>query len=150
MDHSAANVIRHYLVGAGYGVLRTTTPSGLWPIFTSRLPDSIDRAIMISNQSGLMDGRNLRTGQTITHPGLQVLIRDMSEEDGYDKAFAIATALDALKRETVVVNASTYIIQAVTRKGDIIPLGSGTQDTELERKRFVHTLNAIATIRRVS
>lgn len=145
MNYSPGNILRKLLVDAGVGTLRSVAPAGNWPIFTTRLPDLIDQAIQISDSAGLTDGRIMRSGQVIVHPGIHILVRDLSDVTSYNKIYTIEAVVDAVYRNNVVFSDATYQVQSVTRSSNIIPLGWEDQEMEIERKRFIHSLNVRMT-----
>lgn len=143
MKHSPADIVRSYLVDAGLGLLPGNEP---WPMHLPPMPDSPDNAVLFKNTAGLYDGRYMQTGEVITHPGVQVLVRSIDEPTAYQKAFQIARILDAVCRNYVTVETSTYFIQSLSRRGDIIPLTNNKDIRETERLRSLYSINYITTI----
>lgn len=118
--------------------------SAAWKMYISFLPDDEDKVIGIFDTAGFQDGRLMADGKQIIHPGVQITVRSLEYKDGWDKANAIALLLDAAKKVSVAVESDgVYTLHNVSRRGDIIPIG-----TELinDRRRHVFTMNMIATI----
>lgn len=140
-----AQAIRRALIDASVCVDSVESPSADWPVFVAALPDGAgakDNAVAVYDTSGVMDGRYMRMGTNIEHPGIQVRVRSTSYTDGWSKIVAIAAALEALLRTVVVVDSESTTIQNVTRKGTPISLGPEPQN----RRRVSFTINAIVTL----
>lgn len=137
-----SDIIYHLLLALGHG----TDPTGedTWPIFVGFLPDAPDEALCVYDTAGRQDGRLMSDGTQIIHPGIQIRVRGKIYLDTYDKIRDIALDLDA-QADTVVTIAAgeDYIVQNVSRTGDIIPLGV----EEIDGRRTHHfTLNAVITL----
>lgn len=146
MKRTPANILRHFLVNAGIGTLPVAGTPTTWPIYTNSLPDTPDNSLMISDTVGMSDGRYMRTGQRVEHPGVQILIRNLDQTVGADKAGVISLFLAAIVRQIVVIGSDSYLIQNVSQRGTIIPLGGEREPRETAKKRFIWTLNAIMTV----
>jgi len=138
--NSPADVIRQLLIELDLG----TEQAGTWPVFVSFLPGTPDNALGIYDTAGKMNGRIMRTGEKIVHPGVQVVVRGSSYIDVIKKVTDIALALDAQCRTIVVMDsANSYILHNVSRSGDVIPLGV---EQEGDRRRHLFTINAVVTM----
>ena len=118
-------------------------PAALWPAYIGRMPDGKQTAtnlIVVYDTEPRQDGRLMRTGERIEHPGLQFRVRAVDYLTGHKKLAIIAAALDVIKRQTVTVDGTAYLIHAIKRIGGIIQLGTD----EVGREGF--TFNATATI----
>lgn len=138
---SPADVIRQMLVDLE---LASDQPDVDWFAYTGFLPDNPNSALCVYDTSGRKDGRLMKTGEQITHPGIQIVIRGLDYLPTRGRAQDIALALDA-QRKTVVAIESTgsYIVHNVSRTGDIISLG---MEMEGDRRRHMFTINAMVTI----
>lgn len=136
---STADVIRQMLVD-----LNLVTDNGDWRAYTGFLPGDPDLAVCVYDTAGTKDGRLLRTGEQIIHPGIMIMVRGRDYLPTRQKAHDIALALDA-QRKTVVAVESTgsYIVHNVSRTGDIMSLG---MESEGDRRRHMFTINAVVTI----
>jgi len=115
-----------------------------WSCFYSLFPDTPDSAICVFDTAALPDGRLMKTGERIEHPGIMVEVRAIVYEDAYTKAQAVAAALDSQIRSSVVLEGEgTYLLHNVSRSGSIIHLGI---EEEGERRRHSFTINATITI----
>lgn len=138
MTTSAARVIRQLLGDLNHGSLS----NGTWPIFVGFLPNSPDNALCVYDTAGVMDGRVMRSGERVEHPGVQIRVRALDYLAARTKAIDIATALDAQIRTEITVDALTYRINNISRAGAILPVG--VEETDRQRHHF--TINAITTI----
>lgn len=151
MDNSSADILRYYLISQGLGSL--PIDDKVWPIYVNQIPDVTDNMILLTDIEGHQDGRNLRTGKKIEHPGIQILVRGIDQPTGFKKTSAIANAVDTCLRQTVITPDGSYLIQAITRKGGLIPLGMEQhykilerQEKEVKRRRFMWVSNTIITV----
>jgi len=137
---SPADIIAHLLVNLGLCTLEDE-----WPISVAILPDTPDEAVCAYDTGGRMDGRILRTGEQIVHPGIQIRVRGKDYLASYAKIRAIALLLD-LQNDILVAfsDEEVYVIQNVSRTGDILPLGIEDIDG---RRCHNFTMNAVLTLR---
>jgi hypothetical protein len=138
---SAAEIIRALIIAGGLGVLYSTYPSGIWPVFVAHLPDTPDSVICVYTTAGVREGRIQTTGQSMGKPGWQVRVRSMDYQDGMNKIQEIAAYFDGVLRDDVDIESDTYIIQAITQTGTIIPLGQNND----KKRRYHFTLNGTIT-----
>lgn len=138
---SEAAVIRQFLIDRGLG---SADADGSWPVFTSFLPDVSDFAICVYDTPGTMDGRIMATGERVIHPGFQIRVTSPLYETGYEKATAIALALDGVNRTNVVISSEeSYLLHNVTRTSPVLSLGV---PEEGDRRRHNFTVNAVMTV----
>ena len=140
---SPAVLLRDSLVTAGEGTLPST--AGAWPVFVSILPQDDNEktdALCIYDTTGERDGRYQTTGETITHPGVQVRIRAASYPTGWAKAMAIVAHLDQILRETV----QGYTLHAVTRAGPPLSLGIEPDGGSENQRWYAFSANATLTV----
>ncbi len=139
---TAADVVRELLTNLGIGA---EGPSGPWPVFVGFLPDRPDNAVCIYDTAGKLDGRIMRSGEQVEHPGIQVRVRGLEYVETREKTEEIARALDAQVRTAITVAPSqNHIIHNISRSGGIIPIGM----EETDRRRYSFTINAMTTIER--
>ena len=140
MDHTAHRIIADLLIELSVG---TSVTTGDWAVFYGSMPDSPDSAIAVFSTEGIKDGRVMNDGEVDFHHGINIQIRDAEQEDGYQRANAIAEALDKQVDDySITVGSSTYTIHAISRKGDVIHVGTEVKDS----KRHLFTINATAAI----
>lgn len=121
-----------------------------WASVAGPLPDSPEwhaNAVSIHDTLGFTDDSILRTGETIEHPGISILVRSSNKTDGWGRIQQIGAALDAIKHTTVVHEEHTYNFQAASR-GPYIHLGPETESQRRPRC-FLFTVNAVVTITEV-
>lgn len=97
-----------------------------WPLYTTFEPDSDDTEDdcgAIYDTTALKDGRLMRTGKTIRHPGVMIKVRSLDYAEGWTKMEAVVTAMDAIRNTPVMVDGNPYTINAATLRTDINFLG---------------------------
>ncbi len=108
-------------------------------MFAHGEPDTPDECITVYDTLGTQDGRSMVSGEQYSHKGIQVRVRSGTSTDGFVKAQAISNSLDqSTYQEVLTIGGVRYFIQAVSTKGDPIPLGRETPKS----KRFLYTINA--------
>ncbi len=151
INHSPSDIIRFYMIRLGLG----TRPSAnsAWPIFSNELPNSPDDAISITDSTGYMDDRRMRTGFQLEHPGLHMLVRSTDQEVANKKAQDITHLFEVTFKQRVTIGTTTYTIQNISRKTNVVSLGAEQHFKELEHQnreyklsRFVYAVNFICTI----
>ena len=148
LGSSPAFILSEYIINE---ISASTNPNdnGLWPLYTNYMPDGDDvqsDAVAMYDTAGILDGRLMRTGEVITHPGLQLRLRSLGNQEGYAKIESVSLSLDNIAGETLVVSGSTFKILNMRKTTDIIPLG-------LERgtnRRFLFTVNYLVTLKKVA
>jgi hypothetical protein len=136
---SPADRIRQLLIDLELG-----SASGTWPVFVSFLPAEPDNAICIYDTTGRLGGRLMENGLQIEHSGIQIRVRGDVYPDTWNKANAIAIALDQQIRRSIAISGeNSYILHNASRTGSIIPLGLDPED---QRRRFHFTINTLLTI----
>jgi hypothetical protein len=145
MDHSPAQILAAHLIAAGLG----TDPDngGEWPCYIALLPDKPDNLLVIYDTAGTIDGRIMATGETVEHPGIQVLVRGKTHPVAWAKVRAVKEALDAINRTTVTVTGPTdteYRVLGAHQRGTPLALG---QD---DNGRMTFSLNAITTLEAIA
>lgn len=143
MDHSPEEIIRAALLKLG---IVNAEDSASWPGFVSLEPDSPDNAVTVYGTEGTDSGRTMNDGKRLVHFGFQVRIRASSFATGWAKVRAIRDGMDeSIRNLEVKIGTAWYLIAAVSRTGEPIPLGFAPGS-----KRRLWTINAKAAIRRIS
>ena len=142
MNHSPKRVIHQLLIDLNLGDdPEDTTP--VWPIYYSVLPDGPNNAICVYDTENRMEGREMVTGESQEHYGIQIAIRAENEDVGTSKGRAITESLDTeVFRELVTVQGAVYLVQSVGRTTGVLNLGREAPQTD--RRRF--SINALASI----
>lgn len=146
--HSPADVIRWLIIGLGGG----TNPdlNLAWPVRATREADLPDNCITVYDTTGRDDGRTMTEGERIEHPGILIRIRSSKPKEGFVKAKAIATLLDeSVRMNSVAIDSSHYLIENVSRTGNVIPLGPAPKDLP-NSERSLFTINAVVKLRQLS
>ena len=151
MNYSPGNILRYLCVQNGLCSLPETQTA--WPAYADFIPDEGANAILFTNTTARKDGRYMRTGETIIHPGVQILFRGRTQDEAYNKGKEISIFLDSVKRQQVLITTETYRIDGVHKQGDLVPLSMEEHYKALERQikenkrnRFIYVLNVIMTV----
>ena len=139
MNHSAAQVLKQYLIDIGYF---EDDLGDDWAIFVGSLPDKPYRAAAVYDTAGLLDGRIQSSGEAIIHHGVQLRVRSDSYNVGWVKIHDAGVALSAAQNATVVLGTSTYTINNITTASSIVSLGPEEGST----RNVGFTSNFILTI----
>jgi len=139
MIHSVAHIYGQHL--AVSGIVTFPAPGIDWPFFVNQMPENPHKVVVLYVTRGKMDGRIMRGGQMVTHPGLQVAVRAEDDPTAFAKISEIMSAMDALRQQPVTVDDVVYNIEAITRTSDAIALGEERGTT-----RRLYTTNAIFTL----
>lgn len=135
-----ADIIRKLLIDLELG---SSAPPTAWPVYVAFLPNEIDNVISCYDTAGTSDGRLMKDGKRIEHPGVQIRVRSLKYLGGWQKVQTIAEALDAQKNTIVTVGSDSFTLKNISRTGAILPMGVDPED---DRKRFNFTVNAILTV----
>lgn len=142
------------LVWAKYFIaLRITGPPNqptadpYWPTYSGRLPeDQPHNAVALIGTEGNLDGRLMKTGQVIRHPGIEVIVR--CNRTNYDAAYVKIGQIEQKVNDTVNVTVPTdnavYKILAATQTSQIINPGVDELD------RFLLSFNFTCTLQKIS
>lgn len=140
LSDSPATILQKLLVDEAAAAMPPATP---WPCYIGRLPDGSEveaEILAVFDTEPRQDGRIMATGERIEHPGFQVRVRANAYNTGHLKLSQVAAILDAVKNQAVSGDSATYTVNAITRVGGVIPIGTD------ENGREGFTLNATATI----
>lgn len=141
LNHSPADVLRYLLVSLGYGTLPESDAA--WPIYVYSEPDTPDNCITLYDTTGRTQGRTQIDGETQEHEGIQIRIRSMLRLTGFLKASEVILSLDTeVLRNSVTIDASSYLVQAVSRTGNPLHLGRDRPSSN----RTLHTINVIIAL----
>ena len=118
-SHTFADIIAQYLIETAHA----TAVGGTWPVYVGATPDSPDDTITITDTSGKLDGRIMRTGETLKHEGAQIRVRSFSYNLAGVKARAIWDELGTVHRSLVTVDAIVYRLDSIAKTSSIFSLG---------------------------
>lgn len=144
---SPASILAYYIIN---NLLKMTDRDDRedWPLYTSFLPDGDNvksNSGAVYDTTGIKDGR-LMTGEVPQHPGTQLKIRSKSYEVGYIKIEDIASALEEVVGETIVMDTGIYLLSNISRTSPVISLGLDGSD----KRRFLFTVNFLMTVKNIS
>lgn len=121
--------------------------SGVWPCYVGVEPDSPDECITLDDTTGQGDGRDMNGGELNAHMGLQFRFRSLTAKSGWTKAQAVRAWLsEQVFAMTVTIDSSTYRVHCFSKIGQVLKLGTDGPNS----KRWLHTLNAMISIRQLS
>lgn len=140
-DNPAA-IIANYLTGLA---LMSVPGAGDWPLYISHLPDGIniaDNAGVVYNTTPVKDGRSMTDGSRMQHYGIQITIRSLTEEEGWDKCNVLAGQMDVIYNAETIFGGTTYRVHNVTNMGGINSLG----EEEGTKRRKMFTMNFLISL----
>jgi len=145
-SYSAGDVVARLIVQLGLG----TDPqaNGLWPVYSEGEPPTPDDVITVYTTDGVDSPRTMPDGELNGTDGLQVRVRSVRHDSGFEKASEIASALtDAslVRRITVAVDGVDHLVHSVDYVGNVIPLGKESPSS----RRSLFTINAQVMFDRV-
>lgn len=144
--HSPADIVRGVLIDLGAASSPDISPRTAWPAFSGKEPDSPDEVITLYDTQGFSDGRFMIDGELFSHPGIQLRVRSKDTPRGYSKASQLRSALAGILNAELTIGANSYVLHCVAKISDVIALG----DESPQSKRQLFTVNAVASVRRVS
>jgi hypothetical protein len=143
LSHPASEVLRKYLLNQGEVDLPGV---GSWPCLLTYLMDGVDvnNLIAIFDDAPSLDGRDMNSGGVMFHYGVVIRLRSSVYETGYLKMFDMFSLLASVVRETVSLDAITYLIHTISNRSGVVSLG-------LERgtkRRRVFEMNLLVSVTR--
>lgn len=144
--HSPARIIRQLLVDLGLGSLPATGGiQAQWSIFVDNEPASPNEVITVTDTTGITFRKDAY-GNRNEHHGFQVKVRGGTHEIAWEKANAIANALDQVTdNELVTISAVEYCVASIKRPSPVIRMGPEPGST-----RRLFSINALAYIKTLS
>ena len=112
-----------------------------WIYWASMMLDAPDTAVGVFDTTGIKDGRSMNSGETFSHPGIQVHVRALDYPTGNDKMSQIQQWLDQLCNTLVTVSGQVYKVMAFSQKGTPQSLGE-----EPGNRREHFTLNGLIVV----
>lgn len=140
IEHNAAQLLVPYLVSKG--VASNPGTGNLWPAYINFLPEQPDEALCVFDTVGEVQGREMRGGQWLEKPGIQIMIRAKTNANGVNRGLKIINALKELYMFNVTLTSPTkqYQIHSFQRTSPTYPLGQ-----EEGGSRLLYTLNGLIT-----
>ena len=143
---SPSSILAEYIIET-LATMTLPTDGDDWPLYVNHLPDGRgvkDNCGAIFDTTGLKDGR-LMEGGVPMHFGISLQIRALTDQVGFAKIEDIAADMDMVISEEITIDGNDYLLQNISRTSPVIPLGL----EEGTRRRFLHTINFLATIKKV-
>ena len=154
MENSAIQIIGQYMVASNLCYPAGSTPvAGKLPLWLSQLPLSDGKAITMPDNAlglfgttGTLDGRYMRTGYVVEHPGFQIRVRHRDYDAGWDLAHAIFNNFTQNVKNTAVLFSPasgdyTEYIRAIKATTSVIDLGVGGPGSSVGRVLQQFTIN---------
>ena len=140
LAHSPADILRHLLVNAGQGALRSVSQT--WPIDCGNMPDKPDDSMCVYDTAPVQQGTDQTSGEQLENYGATVVVRHTTRSDGWTKAKTLDTYLqESVRNVGVTIGSSVYLVYAVTKTSGPIAL------REEGTKRFLFNINAVVSLR---
>lgn len=142
--HSAADILAAYFLAQNLGVSPLNLLPGDvidWPIYVDYSAPEGNQSIVVYNTTATSDGRLLRTGTSIRHPGIQIAVRHQYDRLCFAKADALYRALAALNNVSAAVEGVVYVISNAAEIRSPVYVGE-----EIGKNRTIYTVNAVLTI----
>lgn len=139
--HSPAHILSTLLIADG--LAGDPSKSELWPAFVNFLPNDLgpsSKQLSCYDTQGIRDGRILRTGEVIEHPGVQIRFRASQSHEAYSKAGDVALHLDALHRREIQLDSVSYLIINFSRQSPIVNMGTSREEKSFSNLTINYTL----------
>lgn len=112
-----------------------------WKFSNERLPTDGDQFVAVRPGTDVTDGTIQKTGETVIHYGVQILVRARDSDTAFRKASAIVQYIQQ-KRDAVTVNGKTFRVV-----GWSLTTPPSHLTTESQNQREVWVTNGLATIK---
>lgn len=119
IQSSASEICAAFLCGAGLSIGRpTASPLPTWPVTAGALPVDVpprsavkgDAWVAVRDLVPLTEGKYQRTGETVTKPKVQILVRHKDYAAADLQARKIAFALSPVLRQVVVTLTAEQVL----------------------------------------
>lgn len=131
LDHSPADITRYQLIAGSQGTLPTNNST--WPIFVGNEPDTPDDCITVYDVTGEAEGITQIDGEVQERYSIQIRVRSAIHTTNYIKCQSIQNYLDkSIKRTTLTISSSDYLIHDYIRRQPILRLGKDTPNSKRE------------------
>ncbi len=111
-----------------------------WPCFVGFMPDDEtvpNNAICLYDTMANQEGREMRSGKNVEHPGIQIRVRASDYVTGNTKMNALVEYINAVYLLRFDVGNYIYELQSISN-GSVLPLGV---ETAGQKRRHVFTCN---------
>ncbi len=136
LQHSPADILGQLLIDNGQA--SDPTGTGAWPLSIGLEADIPDNVLTVYDTVGQNDGREMVTGELLSHEGIQLRVRAADKRTGYAKANALRAFLsETVKRNTVNLDGVSYTVNCAVKIGQVLPIGDDVPNT----RRKLFTLN---------
>lgn len=140
-EHSPADILAQYLIDKGEAELFDAEDPPEWVIYVDFQPPEPDELVIVNNTSGVLDARDLESGEQKERPGIQLVVRGHDHRNTYRKLSRMVALMNKEVDWPIVnLETSSYIIKNISATTAI---GSFPQD---DQQRYSFFWNAIMTI----
>ena len=139
LESSPAKIMAYYIIN-NLAEMSEVNSGDAWPLYPTFLPDGSNVAVecgSVLDTAPDIDSR-LMIGSYVQRFGIQLRIRGRDYEVARAKIESIASSLDEVWNEQLVIGSDTFHIQNVSRSSSIVPLGWEPESTR--RVNFVINL----------
>jgi len=151
MNHTPAQILQAYLVSNDVDLFKKPKSQVRWPLYANSLPDGVnveDDAGAVYDTVGTKDGRDMDSGESYWHHGIQVRVRSKVFTAGLLKAKEVVDEFATVALAEIKLDQTTYEIGAITQTSDVLPLAGG--EAEALRRRSEFTVNFLVTVKEAS
>lgn len=142
MSVSPAELVAQYMIDSEKVGDADKDPQPAWPVYVGHMPETPDNCVMISNSSGMQDGRHMEDGERVSHPGVSFRIRCSDYGVGFSKAEELALTADAANWTDVMVGELLFKLYNVKRLNDVIDIGVDSSSRRRRLFTFSATISA--------
>lgn len=135
--HSPIDILVACLTNMTLGNSHDRTLNDEWPVFQSFLPSGkgADADVLgVMEVPGFVDGRLMKSGETIYHPGLRIVARGRNHDVTRTKLITIGVAMETLHNYLVNLGGVSYSILTMTQTTSV--MYAGIEDTETRLHQF--------------
>lgn len=156
--YSQARIVQQLMIDSAQGSDPMHLPIKPWPCYASNEPPDQDEIEIVYDTAGQEDGRDMITGQTFVHHGVQVLFRGPDHDKMWMQANAVKNwmmrgvrmATATIKNGSAAYNpalgAHSFLIWCFSKIRLIDVKGTQSPNT----KRSVCSLNALVAIQQLT
>lgn len=147
--HSPAEIIQQYCVSQGMCLLGGIPPSfpidqNTWPSFCNYSPpEGTNQLVCFYDTAAIPDGRLMRGGVNIYHPGIQILVKHQLETNCYDKAKSFQETMQQITSVQLVTMGDGVDYHLRNAAEIKLPLRVGQ---EIGKDRIIYTVNFVVLI----
>lgn len=139
MNHTPSQIMRWILTNPSGSLFTIPADNLAWPLFIAEMPDGLvpQECGCVTDTQGAIQKRYLASGRYEQTHGIQIRTRCMEYPDGFTRLTQAAEILRRVKRLSVTLDSTTYIVDTVMQTSPVMNAG---QD---EQRRSTASLNVL-------